>query len=94
MKNKRNRHVFRSVKAYRRNDRRFHGAAKPPKGEHQVYVARGKCYHPEWCDSMNGIWLDGSNSIRVMEWDDAVESDHTLCGLCRAIIQASKDQKE
>lgn len=70
-----------------------HPELRPSKDEHQVYiskVARAEKFHPEWCSSVNGLWLSGADVLTVVEWDDAIRKGRTLCSLCREMISDGK----
>lgn len=57
--------------------------AKPDKKPGEVFVtASGKCYHPSWCNAVNGLWLSGSNALQVVSLRDAESDGYKPCPLC------------
>ena len=76
----------RARKLLRREDRMSGKALMPTKTVDDVFVARGKKYHDAWCNSMNGVWLSGSNAVRVIARQEALARGLDRCQLCAALV--------
>lgn len=74
------------AKANRSADRRLARVPQPTKTVDQVFVSNGKKFHHCWCDAMNGTWLDGSNSIKVISRNEAIGRGLGKCQLCEKIV--------
>lgn len=81
---RRTRRVNRKQKAARRVERMSGLAKFPfPKGDFDCYVTnRGNCYHPFWCACVNGVWLSGSNVLRVVSIKVAEAMGYEMCRVC------------
>jgi hypothetical protein len=71
----------------RRRETRLKGNERmPDKGAFDVFVTRnGKCYHPFWCATVNGVWLAGSNALRVVHLKQAETGGYDMCPHCDGI---------
>ncbi len=82
--------AWREAKQVKRQDRISGLEPRPELGHDQVYICNGKKYHTCWCTSMNGIWLDGANTIRAVHVDEAQAAGLDHCGYCASYYAASQ----
>lgn len=76
-------------KQHRRESRLIGLQARPTKRDDQVYISGKprnkegpKRYHQAWCAAVNGVWLSGSNNLRVVSISEARALGLLECKLC------------
>lgn len=74
------------AKLARRQARMTALEARPTKTADEVFVSNGKKFHHTWCDSMNGVWLSGSNAIKAIHRHEALARGLERCAMCESRV--------
>lgn len=78
------------AKKSRRAERLSGAITRPELKTGQVYISgrpgtqrHKKMFHVVWCSAINGLWLSGSQNLKIVSKQEAIKEGREPCVLCQ-----------